>query len=510
MTDQSLSSAPAEQAAADPIWTRRTGAAAVTLAVLVVLADLLFYPHEPGISFAIFFAALTAGVLALHPAARGDRGTLAFAAMALLAALPFVESANVLWFPFALGAASLLALRVSGQLGAFEDWAGSMVRFTVLAPLRLAGDAVRLLGEAGQQRIGGWLVRLLLVSIVPAVCAAIFLMLFLSANPVLEDLFNAIRLEALFRLLDPARVMVWVFIAVIAWPVLVPRMLRWAPAGAWQGPLQPRAESLVFGGTAIRNSLVAFNALFAVQTLMDLAFLWGGVRLPDGIGYASYAHRGAYPLIVTALLAAAFVLAAMRRNGPGERSVLIRALVYLWIAQNVWLVISSLLRLDLYVEVYSLTEMRIAAGVWMGLVAIGLVLIVVRIALGKSNKWLLASNLASLGLTLYTMSFVDIPATIAAYNVEHSAEMGQVGQPIDLAYMARLGPGVVPALDRFLADASEAPPDKLAAARELRDSLATAAMGSGGDWQSWTWRAERLHAYVQAHPLAPEPGRIDK
>ena len=35
--------------------------------------------------------------------------------------------------------------------------------------------------------------------------------------------------------------------------------------------------------------------------------------------------------------------------------------------------ISSILRLDLYVGIYSLTYWRVAAFIWMGLVAVGLV-----------------------------------------------------------------------------------------------------------------------------------------
>jgi hypothetical protein len=54
---------------------------------------------------------------------------------------------------------------------------------------------------------------------------------------------------------------------------------------------------------AVRLSLIAFNALFALQNGMDLAWLWGLMPLPAGITLADYAHRGAYPLIVTALLA---------------------------------------------------------------------------------------------------------------------------------------------------------------------------------------------------------------
>ena len=41
-------------------------------------------------------------------------------------------------------------------------------------------------------------------------------------------------------------------------------------------------------------------------------------RCPTASTYAAYAHRGAYPLIATALLAAGFVLVAMRPGGPAE------------------------------------------------------------------------------------------------------------------------------------------------------------------------------------------------
>ena len=75
------------------------------------------------------------------------------------------------------------------------------------------------------------------------------------------------------------------------------------------------------------RSLILFNALFALQSGLDLVYLWGGASLPDGMSHAEYAHRGAYPLIVTALLAAGFVLIAMRPGGPAEQSRLIRPLV---------------------------------------------------------------------------------------------------------------------------------------------------------------------------------------
>src|SRR5262249_48111002 len=148
-----------------------------------------------------------------------------------------------------------------------------------------------------------------------------------------------------------------------------------------------------------------------------------------------------------------------------------------WIGQNVWLVISSILRLKLYVEAYGLSEMRIAAGVWMGLVAVGLLLIVARIVLDRTNRWLVMANLTALMLTLWGVAFVNIPATIAAFNVEHCEEVtGNSGVPLDEYYMGDLGPQAIPALDEFLWTARFAYSDKLKTISLLRDNMADALM----------------------------------
>ena len=96
------------------------------------------------------------------------------------------------------------------------------------------------------------------------------------------------------------------------------------PKAATQKPQTASRNASFFGVDAILRSLVLFNLLFAVQTILDVIYLWGNTTLPPDISYATYAHRGAYPLILTALLAAGFVLAAMQRGGPAEHSRVIR------------------------------------------------------------------------------------------------------------------------------------------------------------------------------------------
>src|SRR5262249_9404794 len=146
-------------------------------------------------------------------------------------------------------------------------------------------------------------------------------------------------------------------------------------------------------------------------------------------------------------MAGGFVLAAMQPGSSVARSSLIRALVFLWIGQNVLLVLSSILRLDLYVEVYSLTELRCAAFVWMLLVAAGLVLIVVRIVLDHTNRWLVWANATVLALALYARGLGDLSGAIADFNVMHSRQVTGTGQPVDVAYLCGLGPAALPALD---------------------------------------------------------------
>jgi hypothetical protein len=247
----------------------------------------------------------------------------------------------------------------------------------------------------------------------------------------------------------------------------------------------------LLGAAAILRSLLLFNLVFAVQTALDLIYLWGNVELPAGITYASYAHRGAYALILTALLAGGFVLAAMRPGGPAGDVKVIRPLVYLFVAQNILLVASSILRLDLYVQIYLLTYWRVAALIWMLMVALGLVLIVARIALARPNSWLIRANLIALASVLYASSLTNFAAIIANYNVSHSREAAGKGVTIDMNYLLQLGPQALPAVDKALQLRA---PDPFLVAR--RDRLADEQARRMASWRAWDFRSWRLQRYM--------------
>ncbi|WNJ88568.1 DUF4173 domain-containing protein [Bosea sp. 685] len=518
---------PAEMTARPPTARpRRWLQARLGLAAsLVLLADLLFYGHALGISLAYFLAVLAAASLWANPVrARGRSRALA---LLLLGAglLAIVEAVDLLSASLAILSTMIFAVMISQQRQArWQEQMREARRILLAGAFRLLGDigrVSRLSARRGKAPGGlGWVTSW----IIPLAFLSVFATLFASANPLLESWLRRIDLRLLFNLLSPWRALFWLLILCLVWPMLHVRAARKRKAQQMAAQEQTtqelaapaaKASTLdpygLFGDAAILRSLVLFNALFAVQTCLDIAYLWGGVALPNGMSYATYAHRGAYPLVVTALLAAVFVMIAMRPAGPSERKAAIRPLVLAWVGQNIMLMVSSLLRLDLYVAVYSLTWLRLVAFIWMLLVAIGLVLIVIQISGRKSTNWLVSANAATLALTLYGFCFVNTPAVIANYNFRHSQELRGTGPRLDFHYLTSLGPQAIPAIDRYA-------PRIAAVGRTVagsswswnvnrlptaRDRMADGQRLEQADWRAWGFRAWRLSRYLANTPDAP-------
>jgi MFS family permease len=482
--------------------------------LLTVAADFLFFDQPVGISMFIFACLMAVAVLVVHPTVAVRRRLAAHAAIATGALLPLLENISGLSLTIAVVGMSIFALSASARLRSTAmQITGQVAGFFLVLPFRLVGDLFRSRTASARMRSAGIRVGTIAVWTMPLALGAVFLLLFGIANPVIEHWISLIDLQALLELLDIWRIAFWLCIAIFVWPFLRPKVPKWlrrsprTPALIEQpqksAPKAPALSQTLFSKGAILRALFLFNLMFAVQTILDGAYLWGGIALPDGLSYASYAHRGAYPLIATALLAAAFVLVAMRPGSETSSDRLVRTLVYLWTGQNFVLVISSILRLDLYVSVYSLTYLRVAAFIWMGLVAAGLVLIVARIALGKSNAWLLGANALTLSAVIYACCFINFAAIIAQYNVTHSREMGGEGMSLDVWYLRSLGPAAIPAMDLFLDSPAGTDQPMRRMILAARSHAGERLLGSYRNWRAWTFRDWRLARYLESHPDLP-------
>lgn len=405
---------------------------------LVMLGDILFFQHglfAGGIG--LFGLAMLAAVAAAVPAVTRQRSALAALVMAGIYAVAMIYSASFLaWLMFWIAAGTAILMPRAGRFDDAWRWTQRLLFHGTLALAGPVKDFIRWVRARGERRLQtGLLRRIVPVLVLPLIGTAIFAVLFSAANPVIEEWLSSVNPPRLDADTIP-RMFFWAFLGWLAWGLLRPHL----PSRVF-APFEGRGDLAIPGVStaSVLLSLACFNALFLIQNAMDAAWLWVGVSLPEQFTLAEYAHRGAYPLIATALLAALFVLIALRPGSSTAAMPLIRWLVGLWIVQNVFLVFNAALRTFNYVDAYSLTELRIAALLWMALVALGLVLVLWRMLADKSTVWLINTNMAALSLVLSAVCFVDLGAVASQWNVRHAREVDGDGAGIDLCYLNRMG-----------------------------------------------------------------------
>lgn len=471
--------------------------AALLVAVVAAADVLLFDVDGVGLNLGLFSLALVAALGLGNPAVRRNRlSILALAAATLLALLQIERATFLGWmlFAVAMGVAALAPRAPQAE----DGWRWFQRLFvgglkTLVGPLFDLRDMLKVRARRGPIRV----TLMIAGAVLPLVGGAVFIGLFAAANPVIDDAFGAIRLE-----LDVGRLIFWLFVAAIVWAVLRPRGLRRTlRTPGLDGDLDLPGVTTA----SIVASLVVFNLIFALQNGLDIAFLWSGAGLPEGMNFADYAHRGAYPLIATALLAGLFVLVFLRPGSATAASRPVRVLVSVWLAQNLFLVASTALRTIDYIEAYSLTRMRIAALLWMALVAVGLALILWRLLRAKSSSWLINTNLLAAGLVLVFCSVVDLGAIAAAWNVRHAREVSGRGVPLDLCYMRQLGGGAVVALAQL--ERQDLPQDLRGRVTVVRRELVAEMLDANETWRSWRFRDARRLARLET--LGVPAARLD-
>jgi Domain of unknown function (DUF4173) len=460
----------------------------VLAAILVVLADHLFFFQRVGTTAGLFAAALVIALLIAAPAIGRSKPALAAAAAALLFVLALADDPSLLAATLFLAACALAVLLPRTE--AFDDgwrWTKRLLLHALLSAIGPLLDWGRL--RAVRRRRGpARLAAALPLLALPVLGTALFLALFSAANPLISEAFARVDLLVVVAGFSISRLFFWPLVTLFVWSLLRPPHSALAPVRVRDGDFTLPGVS----PASIALSLAAFNLLFALQNGLDIAFLWSGAPLPGDLTLAEYAHRGAYPLIATALLAALFVLVTLRPGTPTGESPLVRRLVYVWIGQNIVLVASTMLRTFDYIEAYSLTRLRIAALIWMALVAVGLILICVRLWRRKSGPWLINANLAAALLVLSACSVADPGAVAARWNVRHAREVGGAGVRLDLCYLGNLGPSaLLPLIELESRPIGPRFRERVSWTRNLiLDRLAT----SQGDWHGWTFRNARRSA----------------
>ena len=488
-------------------WRRSTNALLLSVALAASAGDVLFYRHQIGWTVAAFLLLLLS-LLLLRSSIRAHNSLqrlLAIACGGLVAALLLEPNAlNVLMSAVLLGTLAISRRgHVGGGVGAYLRRWVRLAFQPLLGPLTDALVWARWVLRHPRRRPSG--VGAMALWILPIVFSAVFAGLFAIANPLFERLTHVVLDEIIaavncfWSLLQIDRIFFWCFIAACCYALL--RAPRRGGSGRTAYSIEAR-RSRPFPGFSWKEAsivvrcLLLFNALFAVESALDLMYLWHGRELPAGFTYVEYAHRGAYPLILTALLAGLFVLVTFRQGSGTAARRDARVLVYAWIAQNILLTFSAAWRLWLLVDASLLTRWRLATAIWLLLVIAGLMSLVWKIVANRSGGWLLRTNLMMAAATLYACCFLNLDGFIADYDAVHCASLRETQVAADLRYFRNLGVEALPALRTIEKNSGNAL--TRAAAAGMERELSAELIMEMKDPRGWTLRRARLYAATRA------------
>ncbi|WP_316815311.1 DUF4173 domain-containing protein [Pedobacter nyackensis] len=168
-------------------------------------------------------------------------------------------------------------------------------------------------------------------------------------------------------------------------------------------------------------SFLVLNLLLLSLNVIDITTLWLGKD--EGLSNASYSaelHDGTNALIFSIVMAMMVILYFFRGNlNFYQKNKTIRTLAYLWIAQNIFLISSVLIRDLNYINALGLTYKRIGVLIFLLLCAIGLITVYLKVAKQKTLFYLCKVNGFAWYVLLLAFGFINWDVSIVRYNLNN-------------------------------------------------------------------------------------------
>ncbi|WP_228988677.1 DUF4153 domain-containing protein [Streptomyces sp. DH8] len=238
--------------------------------------------------------------------------------------------------------------------------------------------------------------------------------------------------------------------------------------------------------------LIVLDLLFAAFIALQLVVLLGGyekVRAETGLDHAEYARQGFWQLLWATLLTLLVIALALRwapRGGSRDRT-LVRAVLGTLCVLTLVVVASALRRMDLYVDEYGLTRLRISVAameLWLGVV---LILILAAGVFGA--RFLPRAVALSAAAGVLAFGLISPDGLVAEQNVQRFEADEKAG--VDIDYLKDLSADAVPALDRL------PEPQRSCALRIVQREV----LRTDAPWYATSWGEARAKEILEKRPV---------
>jgi len=474
-----------------------------TAALLGISADAFMRGLQPGLGLALWIALL--GINAVVLVWRAGRSVSRETSLWLVGAAAFAlatawRNAEELQALDVLATVACLAMAAIATRDAGAALLARRLRDTCFAAIDVArGVAVGVLplafreaapDDSAHQALGRVrsFVRPLALA---AVAILIFGSLLRSADPIFASVFAvpAIDLDTVASHVVIAGFFAWI-------------VAGWARAALANNPTIHRAPAglpIRLDSRDITATLGTLIVLFAAFIGTQLGWFFGGeafLRARTGLTAAAYARQGFFQMMWIVILVVPILVATRVALGPTRELTRRHTMLGLPLVGLLGaIIVSAMLRLQMYVHFYGLTTDRLYPMAFMVWLAVVLVWLSVTVLRDWGRPFVAGAVLSALA-TLLTLNAIDPDAIVARVNLERARAVSvDAAQSLDVRHLASLrGGGVEPAVHALLdRRASSTAEDKLESCNAAKTLLTRWGTGSrtqaraqeGGAWRFW-------------------------
>jgi len=166
--------------------------------------------------------------------------------------------------------------------------------------------------------------------------------------------------------------------------------------------------------------IIAVNALLLFVNIIDISTIWFKFEYSAEVDLKQFVHEGTYLLILSILLSIGIMIFFFRKNlNFYPNAKLLKIVSYIWIVQNVILLVSVVLRNSHYIEYFGLAYKRIGVFFFLAMVVIGLVTLYIKISDKKTTFWLIKINSWAVYIGFVLFAMPDWDMIIAKHNLSH-------------------------------------------------------------------------------------------
>jgi Domain of unknown function (DUF4153) len=412
----------------------------ISIICLTAIYSLLFYEQNVGINFLLFTVSVIGFFFYQYKESIKDKTVLLVSFGAIFAAsFNAVHGSYLSMWATIVSLMILPGIFINKRSNVFLDFATTLVNIATSTTFMI----IEMI-ESGKQGKGKGFLRLLKY-LVPIVFVIAFFFIYRAMNPLFEKFTQEIA-----EIISLG----WVFFTLGGFVLIysIYKQKRAKAIDSWE-------ENWLFNidseniKTPKWNETVAFTLLFIILNLMlisvnamDINYLYLGEGMPDGLAHKQFVHKGVGMLILSIILGISILLYFFRGSlNFMKNKNAIKILAYLWVAQNMFMVVSTGIRNTMYINEALLSYKRIGVYFWLFFALFGLITLIIKLFKNKTIWFLAKYNLSILFIVLVASSSIDFDMVISNFNIDRAKQRDEISS-FDKKYMLSLSEGNIAGL----------------------------------------------------------------